>query len=98
MQDNPETLDQRTRLLTFLYKFARHEWIGISAAWDATPTMAESRRTTGKISRYHLSEEFCHIRLFEEMFRTFHLDKVEWAPPTKWMMRSEAAWYRRPSA
>lgn len=85
--DLTHTLDRKTLLLTFLYKFARHEWVGISAAWDATPTMAESKRTTDKISRYHLSEEFCHIRLFGEMFRTFHLDRVEWVPLPKWMGR-----------
>jgi hypothetical protein len=33
-----------------------------------------------KISRHHLAEEFCHVRFFHEMFRTFHLDKVEWVP------------------
>jgi hypothetical protein len=87
MTDDPTTLDVKTRLLTFLYKFARHEWVGISAAWDGIPTMAESTRTTDKISRYHLCEEFCHVRLFHEMFRTFHLDKVEWVPLGKWMGR-----------
>jgi len=87
MIDDPRTLDVKTRLLTFLYKFARHEWVGISAAWDGIPTMAESTRTTDKISRYHLCEEFCHVRLFHEMFRTFHLDQVEWVPLGKWMGR-----------
>jgi hypothetical protein len=87
MTDDPSTLDLKTRLLTFLYKFARHEWVGISAAWDGIPSMAESIRTTDKISRYHLCEEFCHVRLFSEMFRTFHLDKVEWVPLGKWMGR-----------
>jgi hypothetical protein len=87
MQDDPQTLDRKTLLLTFLYKFARHEWVGISAAWDATAPMAESMRTTQRISRYHLSEEFCHIRLFQEMFRTFHLDRVEWVPLAPWMQR-----------
>ena len=87
MQDDPRTLDRETLLLTFLYKFARHEWVGISTAWEATPTMAESKRTTQKISRYHLSEEFCHIRLFQEMFRTFHLNEVDWVPLPKWMER-----------
>jgi hypothetical protein len=42
--------------------------------------MEQSKLTTDKISRYHLAEEFCHIRLFHEMFRTFQLDKVEWVP------------------
>ena len=80
MVDDPRSLDRKTLLLTFLYKFARHEWVGISAAWDGIPTMARSRSTTEKISRYHLCEEFCHIRLFHEMFRTFQLDRVEWVP------------------
>lgn len=80
MKDDPSTLDRKTLLMTFLYKFARHEWVGISAAWDGIPTMAQSRLITDKISRYHLCEEFCHVRLFHEMFRTFQLDKVEWVP------------------
>ena len=87
LQDDPGSLDRKTLLLTFLYKFARHEWVGISAAWDLIPTIAESRRTTEKISRYHLCEEFSHVRLFHEMFRTFHLDRVEWVPLGKWMGR-----------
>ena len=40
-----------------------------------------------KIGLYHLCEEFSHMRLFQEMFRTFHLDKVEWVPLGKWMSR-----------
>jgi len=87
MVDDPRTLDLKTRLLTFLYKFARHEWVGILGAWDGIPSIARSFRTTDKISRYHLCEEFCHVRLFHEMFRTFHLDKVEWVPLGKWMGR-----------
>jgi hypothetical protein len=87
MVDDPRTLDRKTLLLTFLYKFARHEWAGISAVWDGIPTMASSRSTTEKISRYHLCEEFCHIRLFHEMFLTFHLDQIEWVPLGKWMGR-----------
>jgi hypothetical protein len=87
MRDDPRTLDRKTLLLTFLYKFARHEFVGITAAWEAVPTMAESKRTTQKISLYHLCEEFSHIRLFDEMLRTFHLDRVEWVPLGKWMSR-----------
>lgn len=87
MVDDPQTLDPKTRLLTFLYKFARHEWVGISGAWDGIPSIARSLRITDKISRYHLCEEFCHVRLFHEMFRTFHLDRVEWVPLGKWMGR-----------
>ena len=87
MQDDPRTLDRKTLLLTFLYKFARHEWVGISSAWEASPPLAEAKSIAQKISRYHLSEEFCHIRLFQEMFRTFHLDAVQWIPLAKWMER-----------
>ncbi len=87
MRDDPRKFDRKTLLLTFLYKFARHEWVGISAAWDQIPTMAECTKTSERISRYHLCEEFCHVRLFHEMFRTFHLDRVEWVPLGKWMGR-----------
>jgi hypothetical protein len=84
---DPRTLDRTTLFLTFLYKLARHEWVGISAAWDETCDMAASRTTKQRISRYHLCEEFCHMRLFEEIFRTFHLDRVQWVPLGKWMGR-----------
>ena len=33
-----------------------------------------------KISRVHLAEEFCHVRLFDEMLRTCGLDNVQWVP------------------
>jgi hypothetical protein len=88
MKDDPSTFDRKTLLLTFLYKFARHEWVGISAAWDRIPSIAECRRTSERISRYHLCEEFTHVRLFHEMFRTFQLDRVEWVPLGKWMNRA----------
>ena len=81
LRDPPEALDRKTLLLTCIYKFARHEWVGIIGAWDATPSLADSKNLTDKISRYHLAEEFCHIRLFHEMFRTMQLDRVEWVPP-----------------
>lgn len=87
MQDDPQTLDRKTLLLTFLYKFARHEYVGISAAWDNTERMTESTSVIAKIGLYHLCEEFCHMRLFQEIFRTFHLDNVEWVPLGKWMSR-----------
>ena len=80
LKDPIGSLDRKTLLLTCVYKFARHEWVGITGAWDATPTFANSKNLTDKISRYHLAEEFCHIRLFHEMFRTMQLDKVEWVP------------------
>ena len=83
--DDPRRLDRKTLLLTFIYKFARHEWAGISAVWDGIPSMERSKSTTEKISRYHLCEEFCHIRLFHEMFRTFQLDQIEWIPLGRWM-------------
>ncbi len=60
--------------------------------------MARSKRTTDKISRYHLCEEFCHVRLFHEMFRTFHLDRVEWVPLGKWMGRVYRLFPRFPEA
>jgi len=83
MEDDPKTLDRKTLLLTCLYKFARHEWVGISGAWDVIPSIAESKTTLDKISRYHLCEEFCHVRLFHEMFRTMQLENVEWVKPGK---------------
>jgi hypothetical protein len=87
MQDDPRRLDRKTLLLTFLYKFARHEFVGISAAWGASPRITASTSMIGKIGRYHLCEEFSHMRLFHEMFRTFRLDQVEWVPLGKWTGR-----------
>ena len=80
MQDDPASLDRMTLMLTAIYKFARHEWVGIKGAWDAVPDMANSHTVEDKISRIHLAEEFCHVRLFDEMLRTCGLDKVEWVP------------------
>ncbi len=80
MQDDPQTLDRMTLMLTGMYKFARHEWVGIKGAWDVVPNMANSHSVEDKISRVHLAEEFCHVRLFDEMLRTCGLDKVEWVP------------------
>ena len=87
LRADPRSLDRITLFLTFLYKFARHEWVGISAAWDQTCNMAAARTTKDRITRYHLCEEFCHMRLFEEIFRTFHLDGVQWVPLGRWMGR-----------
>jgi len=80
MQDDPKSLDRITLMLTSMYKFARHEWVGIKGAWDVSPEMANSRCLEDKISRIHLAEEFCHWRLFEEMLFTCGLDKIEWVP------------------
>jgi len=80
LRDDPKTLDRKTLLLCCIDKFARHEWVGISGAWDVIPAMAECKLLTDKISRVHVAEEFCHVRLFDEMLRTFHLDRVEWVP------------------
>lgn len=80
MQDDPKSLDRMTLMLTGIYKFARHEWVGIKGAWDAVPDMANSHTVEDKISRVHLAEEFCHVRLFNEMLLTCGLDKVEWVP------------------
>jgi hypothetical protein len=87
MRDDPRTLDRKTLLLTFLYKFARHEYVGISAAWERTEPIAESSSLISRIGLYHLCEEFSHMRLFQEIFHTFHLDQVEWVPLGKWMGR-----------
>ena len=96
MRDDPRSLDRRTLLLTFLYKFARHEWIGISAAWDETPTVAQAKYLIDKISRYHLAEEFCHMRLFQEIFRTFGLEDIEWGPLPKRTKQLYAVFARLP--
>ncbi|MCK5890051.1 MAG: hypothetical protein KAG19_08915, partial [Methylococcales bacterium] len=80
MQDDPASLDRVTLMLTGIYKFARHEWVGIKGAWDVVPDMANSHTIEDKISRVHLAEEFCHVRLFDEMLKTCGLDKVEWVP------------------
>ncbi|MGX2040224.1 hypothetical protein ACWJKU_08825 [Methylocaldum sp. MU1018] len=87
LRDAPSRLDRKVLLLTCIYKFARHEWSGIQGAWDATPTMSDSRRLTDQISRVHLAEEFCHVRLFQEMLQTFHLARVEWVPVGPFMKR-----------
>jgi len=87
MRDDPRMLDRKTLLLTFLYKFARHEYVGISAAWDFQERTTGPRTLVEKIGRYHLCEEFSHMRLFQEMLRTFHLDRTEWVPLGKWMSR-----------
>jgi rubrerythrin len=84
MIDEPKSLDRLTLMLTGIYKFARHEWVGIKGAWDVVPDMANSHSVEDKISRVHLAEEFCHVRLFEEMLRTCGLDKVEWKPLSPW--------------
>ncbi len=80
MQDDPKSLDRMTLMLTGMYKFARHEWVGIKGAWDVVPDMANSHTVEDKISRVHLAEEFCHWRLFDEMLRTCGLKEVEWVP------------------
>jgi hypothetical protein len=79
-RDDPASIDRRTLFFTCLYKVARHEWVGISAAWESCRSLAEATTTTQKISRYHLAEEFCHMRFFDEIFRTGHLDRVAWVP------------------
>lgn len=75
--DDPKRLDRKTLLLCCIYKFARHEFVGISGAWDAVRPISKARSITDKITRYHLAEEFCHVRFFHEMFRTMQLDRVE---------------------
>jgi len=84
MQDDPKSLDKMTLMLTAIYKFARHEWVGIKGAWEVSPTMANAPTLEARISRIHLAEEFCHVRLFDEMLKTCGLDKVEWVPLSPW--------------
>ncbi len=78
--DDPKTLEPLILLLCAIYKFARHEWVGIKAAWDVTPDMAHCVALEDKISRVHLAEEFCHVRLFDEMLKTCGLEQVKWVP------------------
>ena len=80
LKDDPDTIDRKTLLLMALYKFARHEWMGIEACWKAGPDMAHAKTLQDKIDRHHLAEEFHHVRMFDEIFRTFHLDDVKWVP------------------
>ncbi len=87
LSDELTRLDRKTRLLLCIYKFARNEWVGVSSAWETARPIAQARKVTHKISRYHLAEEFCHVRYFDEMFRTFHLDRVEWVPLGPGMQR-----------
>jgi hypothetical protein len=70
-------VDRRLLVLTAIYKFASHEAAGIQAAWTSTPSWARCRNLTDRITRYHLCEEFCHLRLFAEMFKVFAL-RVDW--------------------
>jgi hypothetical protein len=83
LRDDPHSLDEKTLTLTCIYKFARHEWAGIEAAWSAVPPLDQCDNVRFRIARYHLAEEFCHMRLFQEMFRTFGLEGVEWGPLPK---------------
>jgi hypothetical protein len=98
LRDDPRALDKKTLTLTCIYKFARHEWAGIEAAWTAAPTLEQCDDVRFRIARYHLAEEFCHVRLFGEMFRTCHLDRVEWIPMPRLMRWSYAAIARFPWA
>jgi hypothetical protein len=84
-QRSPQA-DRRLLALTAIYKFASHEAAGIRAAWKATPSWERCRNLTDRITRYHLCEEFCHLRLFAEMFRVCRL-RVDW-PPLSWPMRT----------
>jgi hypothetical protein len=78
--------DRRLLALAAIYKFASHEAAGIRAAWLTTPSWRGCRNLTDRITRYHLCEEFCHLRLFAEMFKVFALD-VEW-PLLSWPTRT----------
>src|SRR5262245_24633703 len=87
MAEDPRAFAGKPLLLAFLYKSARHEYVGISAAWERTRPLTPAASTIAKIGLYHLCEEFSHMRLFQEIFHTFHLERVEWVPLGKWMSR-----------
>jgi hypothetical protein len=78
--------DRRLLALTAIYKFASHEAAGIRAAWKSTPSWERCKNLTDRITRYHLCEEFCHLRLFAEMFKVCRLH-VDW-PALSWPMRT----------
>jgi hypothetical protein len=84
-QDLPQA-DRRLLALTAIYKFASHEAAGIRAAWKSTPCWTRCRNLTDRITRYHLCEEFCHLRLFAEMFKVCRLH-VDW-PSLSWSART----------
>jgi hypothetical protein len=84
-QHSPQA-DRRLLTLTAIYKFASHEAAGIQAAWKSTPSWERCRNLTDRITRYHLCEEFCHLRLFAEMFKVCRL-RVDW-PVLSWPMRT----------
>jgi hypothetical protein len=96
LRDSPRSLDKKTLTLTCIYKFARHEWAGIEAAWSAVPKLDRCDNVCTRIARYHLAEEFCHVRLFGEMFKICHLDRVEWIPMPRLKRWSYAAIARLP--
>jgi hypothetical protein len=85
--------DRRLLIFTAIYKFACHEAAGIQAAWRSTPSWERCRNLTDRITRYHLCEEFCHLRLFAEMFQVFAL-RVDW-PQLSWPMRTAYAAFAR---
>jgi hypothetical protein len=97
-QDPVATIDRKTLLLMAIYKVARHEWVGITGAWEATPPFCQTHHVITKICRYHLAEEFGHIRLFHEMFLTYHLDRVTWVPLSPLMQRVYRIFPRLPGA
>jgi len=71
--------------------------VGIKGAWDYAPSMADARTLQDKISRVHLAEEFCHVRLFDEMLKTCGLDKVEWVPLSPWKEKVYEVFPKLPS-
>lgn len=78
--DDPAKLDAKTLLLANIYRFAYHERAAVDIGWEATIPLAQARRLEDKIDRCHIAEEICHGRLFMEMFRTFHLEGLDWPP------------------
>lgn len=58
MQDDPKSLDRMTLMLTGIYKFARHEWVGIKGVWDAVPDMATSHTIEEKLAEFIWQKSF----------------------------------------
>ena len=44
-------IDRKTLLLMAIYKVARHEWVGITGAWDAAPPFSAAHHVITKIGR-----------------------------------------------
>jgi hypothetical protein len=87
MQDDPRRLDRKTLLLTSSTSLPATSTLVSRPPGAGQSPSASPPSLIAKIGLYHLCEEFSHMRLFQEMFRTFHLDDVPYVPLGKWMSR-----------